>query len=60
MFLKSVNDMENAHDLLGKKQDIKLYESKSFKNITYTHYISIIYIIVDQKYTDILIMLNFR
>lgn len=28
MFLKNINDIENAHDLLGKKQDAKQYEVK--------------------------------
>ena len=28
MFLKEISDMKNSHDLLGKRQDIKLYEIK--------------------------------
>ena len=33
MFLKNINNTKNAHNLLGKRQDIKLYmKSSSFKN----------------------------
>lgn len=43
LFSKNINNMENAHDLLGKKQDTKLsMRSKSFKN--YNIYIHMNYI----------------
>lgn len=36
MFFKNINDMENIHDLLGKKQDPKFWDQTDLKIIMYT------------------------